>query len=112
MDRIVEIAGQSMTLRANALLPRKYRHAFGRDLIADMKALHDDYTKSGGTTFNAEVFEDLAWLMLREGGEAVGASPEEWLAGIDDPMGLYLILPDVVDLWASSLQTTAKPKKK
>lgn len=112
MDKIVELGEKSMTLRANALLPRKYRHLFNRDLISDMRKLHDDYRKSNGETFDPEVFENLAWLMFREGGESVGGSPEEWLAGMDDMMALYRILPVVVELWGANLQTTAKPKKK
>lgn len=112
MDKIIEIAGERMTLRANALLPRKYRHLFNRDLISDMRKVHDGYQKGGDADIDTEVFENLAWLMLKEGGEDVGATPEEWLGSLDDPFSLYHILPDVVDLWLGNLVQTATPKKK
>jgi hypothetical protein len=50
--------------------------------------------------------------MLKEAGEDVGNNPEEWLAGIDDMLKVYQILPDVVSLWGATLQTTSIPKKK
>ena len=112
MDKVIEIAGKTMTLRANALLPRKYRHTFNRDLIADMNKLSISFKKSGGTDFDAEVCENLTWLMLREGGEDVGNTPEDWLATLDDILIVYAALPDVVELWGRSLQQTAIPKKK
>lgn len=112
MDKIVIIGGVEHTLRANALLPRKYRHMFNRDLIADMNKLVKKYKESDGEDFSAEVFENLTWLMLKESGEDVGNDPEEWLAGIDDMLEVYQILPDVVSLWGATLQTTSIPKKK
>lgn len=112
MDKIVKISGKDCTLRANALLPRKYRHFFNRDLISDMKKLQEKYKSTEGADFDSEVFENLAWLMLREGGEQVGNDPEEWLASIDDMLEVYRLLPAVVELWGSSQVTTAIPKKK
>lgn len=112
MDKIVTIQGQERTLRCNALLPRKYRHTFGRDLIADMNGLVKKFKASDGAEFNTEVLENLTWLMLREAGEEVGSTPDEWLAGIDDAAELYSLLPDVVALWGAGIHTTAIPKKK
>lgn len=110
MTKTVKIAGRDMQLCANALLPRKYRHAFGRDLITDMQALVKAYNAGGEQDY--ELFENLAWLMLKEGGEDVGATPEEWLATIDDSFEIYNIMPEVVSLWAQNQKTTARSKKK
>ena len=112
MDRNVTIDGKSCVLRSNALLPRKYRHFFNRDLISDMNKLRDKYRATDGAEFDAEVFENLTWLMLREAGEQVGNDPEEWLASIDDMLQVYSLLPVVVELWGASLQTTSTSKKK
>ena len=112
MDRVINISGREQVLRANALLPRKYRHIFGRDLIADMNKLVESYKKSDKKDLDVEIFENLTWLMLREGGENVGGSPEEWLASVDDVLAIYEVLPVVVELWVSNQKTTAIAKKK
>lgn len=112
MDRIVTVDGREMTLRSNALLPRKYRHFFGRDLISDMNGLVKGYKASGGEDFDTEVLENLTWLMFREGGENVGTHPDEWLASLDSALEIYALLPDVIELWGAGIQTTSSPKKK
>ena len=113
MDKQITIGGKSQTLRANALLPRKYRHYFNRDLISDMKKMVDDYKKSDGESYDTELFENLTWLMLREGANpGIPETPEGWLASIDSVLDVYQALPVVVELWALNEQTTAVPKKK
>lgn len=112
MDRIVTVNDRPMTLRSNALLPRKYRHFFGRDLIADMNGLVKTYKSSGGEDFNTEVLENLTWLMFREAGEEVGPDPETWLTTLDSAVEIYTLLPDVIELWGAGIQTTSSPKKK
>ena len=108
----VIIDGQERTLVANALLPKLYRREFGSDLIRDMKKLSDAYKNSNGDAFDSEALERLTWLMLREGGEDVGETPDEWLASLGTVFGLYELLPTVVEMWASNAATTSKPKKK
>lgn len=110
MTKIIEIDGKQHTITSNALLPKKYRHQFNRDLIADMKALTDSYSKTGD--FDETVLARLTWLMLRESGEDVGETPDEWLGSLETVFGLYEILPDVVELWVRGTHTTSKPKKK
>ncbi len=108
MDRTVTLQGKEMTLRANALLPRKYRYHFGRDIMRDMQSL----TGEGESEIDMSVFENLAWLMFKTAGEDVGENPEEWLATIDDMFSVYTIIPDVVELWTENNKTTSVPAKK
>ena len=111
-EKKIIIDGTERRLVANALLPKKYRRQFGSDLLRDMKELQASYEKSDGEEFDTTLLERMTWLMLREGGEDVGETPDEWLEGLDTVFGLYELLPVVVDMWASNVQTTAKPKKK
>lgn len=135
MRKTINIEGTERTVDANALLPRQYRKEFGRDVIVDMKKL------LGGIQLSAEalkrarkdpdgmaaelladpnalgsmdlsVVENLAWLMLRAGGEDVGDTVEAWLGSLTDTMTVYNIMPDIVELWVSSQSTTSKAKKK
>lgn len=111
MKKKVTMSGAEYTIENNALLPRQYRHKFGRDLIVDMQALADSYKKDP-TGINTEVLENISWLMLKMGGEQVGENPEEWLAGLDDTFAVYEIIEDVVALWIEGRKTTSRPKKK
>ncbi len=128
MEKKINIAGKEYKMKATALLPRMYRFKFGHDLIADMNSLSKAYTKAlQGLRKNATdeekkeaqfsvtdltIFEDVAWLMLKSGGEDVGESPNEWLDSIDGIISIYEILPEIIELWSMNQKTTAKPKKK
>ena len=111
MRKTVMINGQELAIETNALLPRQYRNQFGRDLIVDMQAMVDTY-KNDKAGFSTEVLENITWLMMKEAGEDVGETPEEWLAGLDDAFAIYEVIGDVVELWGRGRQTTSKPKKK
>lgn len=133
MEKTIEINGRGMKMRASALLPRLYRGYFGRDMICDMRKLQKAYTaaeksiETDGKTdeeVDAEkkdaqlsvtdltIFENVAWLMLKHGGEKVGGSPEEWLDNLDGVFSVYEILPQILDMWNINNMTTSKPKKK
>jgi len=117
MTKTIVIEGKEMKARASALIPRLYRYHFNRDIIQDMKkldsALHS--TKADGKEFTVadlSIFEDVAWLFFKLGGEEVGESPDEWLDTIDGMFSIYEVLPQLLELWNLNLEQTAKPKKK
>ena len=135
MRKKIIIEGKARTLEANALLPRQYRNEFGRDLIVDVKkllgkvqltaealkkarqdpdGLAADLLADPGALdgMDLSVIENLAWLMLRAGGEDVGDDVETWLASLQDFMTVYNIMPEIIELWITSQKTTTKPKKK
>ena len=45
MKKTITIDGKDVTLAANALTPRLYRHKFGRDMIRDLNQLRRNYAK-------------------------------------------------------------------
>ena len=133
MAKTIEICGREMKMRASALLPRLYRGYFGRDMICDMRKLQKAYTAAAksveedGKTdeeIDAEkkdaqlsvtdltIFENVAWLMLKHGGEKVFDNPDDWLDSIDGVFSIYGILPQMFELWNINNTTTSKPKKK
>lgn len=111
MRKTINIAGQDLVIESNALLPRLYRKEFGRDLMIDMRKLSERYQKDPDN-IDTEVLENVTWLMLRSAGNDVGESVEDWLAGLDDIMSVYMAMSEVVDLWLGSQKTTSRPKKK
>lgn len=111
MKKTIMLEGREQTIESNALLPRKYRKIFGRDLIVDMRRMVDAY-KNDPDSADTEVLENITWLMLKAGGNDVPDSVEEWLATLEDAFAAYSVVGDVVDLWAGSMKTTSVPKKK
>ena len=115
MVKVVEIEGVPRRLASSAILVRQYRAHFGRDLIVDMTKA-TKAAKPGEELSLADVdlsvFENLTWLMLKNGGEDVGSSPEEWLETLESPFTIYNLIGEVSDLWVANLKTTAVPKKK
>lgn len=115
MEKIVNIDGREMRMRASARTPRLYRFLIGRDMIADMRKLQKAYAKTQeGENFDAldlTIFENAAWIMLKQGGEDVGNSPDEWLDTIDGVFDVYKVMPTLISLWQENNATTAIPKK-
>ena len=117
MTKTIIVDGKEMKIRASALIPKQYRYHFGRDIIEDMVALDKAFKKNkeNGTQFSAidlTIFENVAWLFLRNAGNDVGDTPDDWLDSLDGMFSVYEALPEILELWETNLKTTAKPKKK
>lgn len=127
MERTVTVGGKEMKMRASALIPRLYRFKFKRDMVADMRQLQRAYAKATALPENATdaeredaqfsaadltIFEDVAYIMAKHGGNEMPDSPEEWLDSIDGVFSIYEILPVILELWGANTETTSIPKKK
>lgn len=127
MERTVTVGGKEMKMRASALIPRLYRFKFKRDMVADMRQLQRAYAKATALPENATdaeredaqfsaadltIFEDVAYIMAKHGGNDLPDSPEEWLDSIDGVFSIYEILPVILELWGANTETTSIPKKK
>lgn len=143
MDRTVTIDGKTVTLRASALVPRLYRHLIGRDIIRDIATLKKSYNaaleaqKAGAdedgqneaamTAMDLEIFENIAWVMLKHGAAfrdtengrvlmngdmVVGKDPDEWLDQMDGVFSVYDVMPVILELWDANQRTTSTPAKK
>ena len=128
MTKTVTIDGKAYRMRASALTPRLYRAFFKRDMIRDMQNLLNAYNKLLTLPEDAtdeekneanlvildylEVFENVAWLFCKEGGESVGNSPEEWLDSIEGMFSIYEAMPTIIELWIDNQETTSKPKNR
>ena len=126
MIKTVTIDGKQYGMRASALTPRLYRAFFKRDMVRDMQNLLNAYNKLLTLPEDAseeqkneanmvildhlEVFENIAWLFCKEGGENVGDSPEEWLDSIDGMFSIYEAMPAIIDVWLDNQTTTSVSK--
>lgn len=127
IEKTVELDGKTVKLRSSALLPKLYRHDFGRDMVKDMRQLTKAYQKVKNlpkdateeeredaqySVLDLDIFANVSWLMLKYAGEKVGSSPDEWLESLNGAFSIYEILPAVLELWAKNNKTTSVPRKK
>ena len=117
MEKIIEIDGKQVKFRATAAIPRLYRIKFGRDIMQDMKELAGALEKSEKGEENIppeflEVFENVAFLMARHATPDMEATTvEDWLDGFDT-FSIYVVLPELLELWRLNNQTLSNTKKK
>lgn len=113
----IEIDGRPVPFKASAALPRLYRQKFGRDIFTDVAKLSaaTEGEDPGASRLDLEtlnVFEDVAYTMAKYADpENVPDTPEAWLEGFDT-FSIYLILPQIIDLWRLNEATAAVSKKK
>lgn len=126
MEKIIEIDGREVKMKASALVPRLYRFKFGRDMMQDMaslrkafqklKQLPDDASEEEKQTaqlsvLDLTIFENVAYIMAKHADANLPNSADEWLDGFS-MFSIYEILPQILDLWEMSCGTTSVPKKK
>ena len=127
MVKTITVSGNDITLRASALIPRLYRFQFGRDMIADMRQLQKAYNRASSlpegateeqikdaqmSAMDLTIFENVAYMMVKHGGNDVPGTPEEWLDSLDGVFSIYEVLPTILELWNGTNKTTSIPKKK
>lgn len=124
-ERTVIIDGKETTMKASALTVRLYRYKFGRDLTVDMKKLRDAYVriaedkqKSDEEKTDAQfsatdltIFENVAYIMCKQGDPSIPSDPEEWLDSLS-LFSIYQVLPVIFDLWNANQISTSTPAKK
>lgn len=107
MEKLVKLDGKEVRLVANGGTPRLYRAMFKRDVFSDMQhAIGTD-----GVINNAEVFENLAFIMAKQGG-LEGYDIEKWLSEMDSPTAIVEAAPEIISLWLDTNETTVNSKKK
>jgi hypothetical protein len=107
MDKVVKIGNKEVTLRATASTVRRYRAAFGRDLLVDMQA----FTGGQQSGESLEAIEDLMYIMAKQANDKIPDDINEWLDQFDT-FDIYQIFPQLFDLWTKNMAGMSIPKKK
>lgn len=117
MEKTIEIDGRQVPFRATAAIPRLYRIKFGRDIMQDMKAIQKAVEKAekGQGPIPPkllEVFENVAYLMARHADpDMPQRSVEAWLDTFNT-FSIYVVFPELLELWQANTMTIAESKKK
>ena len=115
MEKVIEIDGKEIKFRATAAIPRLYRIKFGRDIMKDMQDIQKAMEKSDKEPIPMkmlEVFENVAYLMAKHADPAMKEKTvEDWLDGFDT-FSIYVVFPQLLELWRANNQTLVNAKKK
>lgn len=117
MEKTIEIDSRPVKFRATAAIPRLYRIKFRRDIMQDMREIEKAMNKSekGEAPIPPElleVFENVAYLMARHATpEMPEKTVEDWLDGFDT-FSIYVVFPELMDLWRANNETLVQLKKK
>ena len=126
MEKVINIGGKDVKMRASALIPRMYRFKFGRDILRDMTSLKKAFKKRSELPEDATdeqkeeaalsemdltIFENVAYIMAKHANPAIPDDPDEWLDGFE-MFSIYEVFPEILEMWELNNATTSKPKKK
>lgn len=127
IEKTVQIGDREVLFATSARTPRLYRQYFGRDVMTDMASLYSKVqatikAKENAQTFedlnqieqlsglDLEVFENLAFVMAKQGGDK-SKTADEWLDQFDI-FDIYEIFPQLFDLYMKNQEGMSIPKKK
>ena len=112
MEKTIHIDGKDVKFKATAATIRNYRSLFGRDFLLDFQTLQEARTKNSPLSAQTlEIFENMAYVMAKQAEPSIPDSADEWLDSFD-MFSIYVVLPQIVELWQLSTLPTATSKKK
>lgn len=112
MEKTIRIDGKDVAFKATAGTIRQYRIRFGRDLILDFQKLQAETGVSQSLSAEAlTIFENLAYTMAKQADPTIPDTADEWLDGFG-MFSIYVVLPQIIELWSLSELPTAESKKK
>lgn len=111
MEKIINIDGKDVKFKATASTIRQYRARFGRDLLQDFQKLQADTGAESLSVDTLTIFENLAYTMAKQADPDIPDTADEWLDGFD-MFSIYVVLPQIVELWQLSNLPVSTPKKK
>ena len=108
MEKNIVIDGREYHLAVNGGTPRLYRSMFCKEVFTEMaKAIGDN-----NEILDAEVFENIAFVMAVQGGSLPMATKiDDWLGEMSSPTAILQVAGELMEMWQLETQTTSKGKK-
>lgn len=111
----IQIGDKEIPFASSADIPRKYRKKFGRDIFKDIQKL--EASVSGKEDGNGEIpiedleiFENVAYIMALHADPTIPPTIDEWLDQFD-MFSIYIVLPQLLELWNMNNVTTIPAPK-
>lgn len=103
MQGKIEINGQEMEFSCNGWTPFLFKEQFGEDIFKGISSMKDG-------DLDIVFLSRLAWVMRKQA-EPSTPSIKDWLESMD-MMDIVSKANEIVALWAKSMKTNSKSKKK
>jgi len=111
MEKMVEIEGTEIGLKASAGTVRVYRDCFVRDLIVDMGTLEAELLQQKGLSpESVKIAENVIWVMAHEYDPSIPVI-QEWLDQFS-PYFIYNAIVQAIYMWRENTATINDSKKK
>lgn len=111
MEKIVNINGKEVGFKATASTTKRYREKFQRDLFKDIANLIPRANENDLAIEDLECFMNIAYIMAWQYDSSIPSDPDEWLDQFE-MFDIYIVLPEIIELWGLNTQTLEQPKKK
>lgn len=111
MEKIISINGKEVGFKATASTIKRYRQKFNRDLFKDIQKLIPKFNGQDLGFDELECFANIAYIMAWQYDNSIPSDPDEWLDQFE-MFDIYLILPQIIELWGLNVEQLEKPKKK
>lgn len=111
----VAIDGKQVLFNASAAIPRIYRLKFQRDIYKDLSALEKSINQvnpddSNLNLFSLEMFENIAFVMVKHADPNIPDPPEEWMDEFNT-FSIYQVLSQLIELWGLNVKNNVEAKK-
>lgn len=115
MEKYIYIDGRQVKFKSTGAFLLKYKAQFGRDAIKDIYKLQNAIDIKNKKlkdieSLDLEVFYNLIWTLAKTADPSI-PPPIEWLDSFSE-FPLIDIIPEVIDMITSCLQSTVSSKKK
>ena len=116
LEKTIKIGEREVKFRSSASVPRLYRIKFKRDIFRDLQKLEKSYRANGNEEASGleiddlEIFENVAYIMAYHADPTIPGTIDEWLEQFE-MFSIYEVLPEILDLWGTNLQTQVDAKK-
>ena len=111
MEKIISIKDKQVGFKATASTTRRYRDKFNRDLFKDVSQLIPKMNEQSLSAEDLECFMNIAYIMAWQYDNTIPADPNDWLDQFE-MFDIYLVLPQIIELWGLNTEEMEKPKKK
>ena len=111
MEKVININGKEVGFKATASTTKRYRDKFNRDLFKDISLLVPKMNEQSLSVDDLECFMNIAYIMAWQYDNSIPADPNDWLDQFE-MFDIYLVLPQIIELWGLNTEQIEKPKKK